>query len=92
MAKGKRKPSLQKFSSRIDTKSKEHKKWVEYDQKMNEPGLITILKQNQDVHDKIPFAPKKTLAEFMRKEAVARFKDKAKESIEAEKKRQIRIV
>jgi hypothetical protein len=92
MSKGERKTSPMRFNSKVDAKTKEHMTWIEYDQKMNEPGLIAILKQNQEVQNRIPFAPKKTLAEYMRKEAMARFKDNAKDSIQAEKKRQLRIV
>jgi hypothetical protein len=63
---------------RIDQTSidyKERKKWLEYDRKANEPALIAILRTNQDIHDKIPDTPKKSLAGHLKKKALARFKD-----------------
>lgn len=56
------------------TNDKESRKWVELDRKQNEPGLIGILRQNQEIHEKIPDTPKKSLAEHLKRKALARFK------------------
>lgn len=57
-----------------NTNNKVSNKWMELEKKQNEPGLIGILRQNQEIHEKIPDTPKKSLSEHLKRKALARFK------------------
>ncbi|CAI2383747.1 unnamed protein product [Moneuplotes crassus] len=55
------------------TRNSKEKLWEEYTKQQAQPGLIGILKYNQDRQDALPDSPKKNLAEHLKKKSLARF-------------------